>query len=67
MLTTWACCFKPAETKKEQDRGRNTTMDQLSQSVFDLQWPQNTNTALTTHTPNSHATAYALDAVFQVK
>lgn len=42
-------------------------MDQLSQSVFDLQWPQDTNTAVITHAPTSHAIAYALDAVFQVK
>ena len=42
-------------------------MDHSIQSVFDLQWPQDTNTAVSMHTPELHAIAYALDAAFWVK
>lgn len=40
-------------------------MDQLSQSVFDIQWPQHTKIAFITHPPDSYA--YALGALFQDK
>lgn len=42
-------------------------MDHPIQSVFGLQWPQNTNAAVIMHTPNLHAIACALDAAFWVK
>lgn len=42
-------------------------MDQLSQSVFDLQWPQHTKTAFITHPPDLYAIVYALDPLFQAK
>lgn len=42
-------------------------MDQLSQSVFDIQWPQHTKTAFITHPPDSYVFAYALGALFQDK
>lgn len=42
-------------------------MDHSIQSVFDLQWPQDTNTAVTTHAPKLRAIAYTLDAPFWVK
>lgn len=42
-------------------------MDQLSQSIFDIEWPQHTKTAFITHPPDSYAIAYALGALFQDK
>lgn len=42
-------------------------MDQLSQLVFNLWWPQHTKTAFITHPPNSYAISHALGALFQDK
>lgn len=53
--------------RKRGAEGQNTAMDQLSQSVFDLQWPQHTKAAFVTHPPDSYAIAYALDPLFQAK
>lgn len=57
-----------AVSNQRKDRERQKGKIQLwATSVFDLQWPQDTNPAVNMHAPNSHAIAYALDAVFQVK
>lgn len=53
--------------REKEREGQKGKIQLWANSVFDLEWPQNTNTAVTTQTPNSHAIAYALDAVFQIK
>lgn len=65
--------WQPVLTVSNQQRvrkrteGQNKAMDQLSQLVFDLWWPQHTETAFITHPPNSYAIAHALGALFQNK
>lgn len=53
------------EKKRERQKGK---IHLWTNSVsLDLQWHQDTSTAVIMHTPNSHAFPCALDVVFQVK